>query len=306
MQYFVFILLNVITPIFIQIFAGFLLKKFVKFNIDSIATVQLYILIPALLFSKMYSSNINLAIVIKLLIHSLVLFIVLYLLCILIIKIFKFKNQESSVFINSIILYNSGNYCIPLVQLLYNNPLALSFQMLIMMTQNIITNTIGIFISNTSEKNIKKAIMEVLKVPMIYSIILAVFLKVSGITVWKPILDATNSLGNGLVPLALLTLGAQLAETKFFIITGKVYFSTFLRLIISPILAFFLVKTIGLTGIVAEVAIISSAAPTAVNSVLLAIKYNGNKEYASQAIFISTLLSSITVSITIFLVFNKL
>jgi predicted permease len=56
----------------------------------------------------------------------------------------------------------------------------------------------------------------------------------------------------------------------------------------------------------AEIAIISSAAPTAVNSVLLAIQYDSEPDFASQTVFFSTILSSITVSFVIFLVTGKL
>ena len=306
MTYFIFNLTNIILPIFIQIFLGYIIKKFINFNNATLASIQFYIIVPALLFVSMYNTNIDKDMAIKISLHSIIIFIILYILGIAISKIFKYNKSTTSAFTNSVCLYNSGNYCLPLVQLLYNNPVAISIQIIIMTVQSIITNTVGIYSISSGKKNIKQGIIEILKVPMIYCIIIALTLRYMNIQVWQPILSATTSLGNSMVPIALISLGAQLAETKYSFKIPKVYFSNLIRLIISPLIAYALVLILGLKGMTAEIAIISSAAPTAVNSVLLAIQYDSEPDFASQTVFFSTIFSSITVSFVIFLVTGKL
>ena len=306
MNYFIFILTNIILPIFIQILLGYGVKKVINFSISTLAQIQFYLIIPALLFVKMYDTKLNKDIAIKISLHSIILFILLYILSYIICKIFKYNKSSSSAFTNSICLYNSGNYCLPLIQLLFNNPLALSVQILIMTVQNVVTNTVGIYSISSGNKSAKEGLLEILKVPMIYSIILALTLRGVNIKIWSPIWNALDSLGSAMVPIALISLGAQLAETKCNLKIPKIYFSNFLRLIISPALAYVLVLFLGLKGIAAEVAIISSAAPTAVNSVLLAIQYDSEPEFASQAVFVSTILSPITVAFVVFLVSGKI
>jgi len=56
----------------------------------------------------------------------------------------------------------------------------------------------------------------------------------------------------------------------------------------------------GFTGVIAQVLIIGAAAPTAVNSVLLALEFKGDAGYASETVFLTTLLCLITVTLTIF------
>lgn len=274
MNYFTFTLINIMLPIFIQIFLGYVIKKVTNFNNKSLAVIQFYIIVPALLFVSMYNTKIDRTIAIKISLHSTILFILLYAFSALLCKFFKYNKTASSSFTNSICLYNSGNFCLPLVQLLYNNPIAVSVQIVIMAVQNIVTNTIGIYSISASKKNVRHGIEEVLKVPMIYCIIIALALKGLEIKVADPVLNALNSLGSAMVPVALISLGAQLAETKFSLKIPKVYFSNFVRLIISPFLAYVLILILGLNGMAAKIAVISSAAPTAVNSVLLAIQYN--------------------------------
>lgn len=306
MNYFVFILINILLPIFIQIFLGYVIKKITNFNNKPLAVIQFYIIIPALLFVSMYNTKIDKTIAFKISLHSIIIFILLYIVSVAICKCFKYNKTSTSSFANSVCLYNSGNFCLPLVQILYNNPIAVSIQIVIMTIQSIVTNTVGIYSISAGKKNIKQGIMEVLKVPMIYCIILALVLRAMEIKVAAPIMNAMTSLGSAMVPVALISLGAQLAETKYSFKMPKVYFANFVRLIISPILAYGLVLLLGLTGMAAEIAVISSAAPTAVNSVLLAIQYDSDPDFASQAVFFSTIISSITVTLVIFLVAGKL
>ncbi len=52
-------------------------------------------------------------------------------------------------------------------------------------------------------------------------------------------------------------------------------------------------------GIAAQVLIIGAGAPTAVNSVLMAVEFDGDATYASETVFTSTVFSAITVSIVV-------
>lgn len=306
MHYFLFILINIILPIFIQIFLGFGLKKFINFSISTLVHMQIYLFTPALLFVKMYSSQVNKDIFIQIALQTTILFALLYFISFFTSKISNKSKGEQSAFTNSVCLYNSGNFCIPLIELLYHNPFAQSVQIITMMVQSIITNTVGIYCATAGNKTAKEGIIEMLKVPMIYAVILAMLFREFNVPVATPITNALESLGNGMVPLALITLGAQLAETKYSFKIPKVYLSNFIRLIVSPLIAYMLVLILGLKGVAAEVAVIASSAPTAVNSMLLAIRYDNEQNFASQAVFLSTVFSPITVSVVVFLVSGKL
>lgn len=299
---FLYILVNIIVPIFIQIVLGYALHKKFNLNVNTLSKIQFYAFIPAFLFVKIYKTELSKELFLMIVLYSLILFFLLYFITWLIAKIRKYPTSVATSFINSVCFYNSGNYCLPLVQLLYNNSFSMSVQVINMMTQNILTNTVGIFNSNRSSKSIKHALVDTLKVPMVYGLILAILLKALNIKVYTPILSAMDIMGQGLVPMALVTLGAQLANTKITFKIPRVYFSNILRLIISPIAAVIIVWILGIQGVAAEVLIISSAAPTAVNSVLLAIEYNNEPDFASQAVLLSTIFSSFTVSMVIYLV----
>jgi len=296
---------NILLPIFLQIGLGFLLKKLIRFKVDSLVNIQFYLIIPALLFVSMYEMAANNNIFGQILLHTLALVAILYLLSLLAARILKVPQSKKSAMVNCVCLYNSGNFGIPLVQLLYvANPLAMSIQMLIMMVTNILTNTLGICSANRGSKNFAKAILDIFKVPMVYSVLLAFLLRGLQVPVWPPVWTALESLGQALVPIALITLGAQLAETRLTWKWLDLLPTLFLRLIASQLIAFLLVRVLGLQGVAAQVAIIAAAAPTGVNAVLLAIKYDNEPAFASEVVFVSTVLSALTVALTINLVGN--
>lgn len=303
MQYFLHIFTNIIIPIFLIIVLGFTLYK--KFQIDTrtLTKIQFYGLIPAILFVNIYNSELDGQLISTIMLFTISLFAVQLIYSSLLSRALGYKPSERKAFINSIVLFNSGNYGIPLISLLFKDSYAVSVLVILMVVQNILVNTVGVYNSSSGNgKTIKEVIISILKLPMLYVIFLAFFLRGQAIAVPEPIMSTVTILSKGMVPVALMTLGVQLAKTKFDFRLHKVYLSNILRLMVSPCIAFALTLAFGITGIVAQVLIIISAAPTAVNSVLLAIEYDNEPDFASQTVLFSTLISAVTVTTVIYLV----
>lgn len=299
------ILTSILMPIFIQIIIGFVIQKKFKLDIKSLSRVQLYVLVPALIFIKFYTSELSGAFMLQIFGFTVLLFIVLMIVGTLVAKLLKMPKKKEKVFVNAVVLRNQGNYCIPLITLLYlntGNTVALSIHMIVLLTTNLLLNTVGLYNASSGSYSGKEAILKVFKLPMIYTIFFGVVFKSFGITVPTPILTTLEIMGDGVVALALFTLGAQLAETKLTIGDKTIPIAAMMRLILSPLLAFLLVILFGIEGTMAQVLIIGASAPTAVNSVLLAIEFDGDAAYASQTVFLTTLMSLVTVTATIMLV----
>ena len=139
----------------------------------------------------------------------------------------------------------------------------------------------------------------ILFMPMTLAMLAAVGMRALALPAWKPVMLSFQVLAQGFVPLALLTLGVQLANTRIKLAALDVGLSSALRLLLAPVLAWGLVRLWGIGGVAAQVFIICSAAPSAVNTVLLAIEFGGDPEFASQSVLTSTLLSALTVPVVI-------
>lgn len=105
-------------------------------------------------------------------------------------------------------------------------------------------------------------------------------------------------------PLAMLIVGSLLANLKLKEVFAEpsIYYATLLRLIILPLLTMGIMRLLGSGGLVLQVMVTIMAMPAATTTVILAEKYGGNPEYASRIVFISTIISMITIPVMILLV----
>lgn len=302
MQTVSFLFFNIIIPIFIPIIAGYLLQRKFPLNVSTLTKVQFYIFIPALLFTTIYETELKSSLLTSLILANLLIFVALWVACLVCAKYLKLDATKKSAFLNSVCFYNSGNYCIPLVQLMYHTAFAFSVQIVVMLVQQILTNTIGVMNASSTGKSWKSAILENFKMPMTYAVLIAILMRWIGYEVPKPLWSSLSIMSQGLVPTALITLGAQLASTKLYLKSFKVLASNAMRLLGGPLIAALVCLGFGIHGVTAQVVVICAAAPSAVNSVLLAIEYKSDPEFASQTVFLSTLLSALTMPVVIALV----
>lgn len=63
-----------------------------------------------------------------------------------------------------------------------------------------------------------------------------------------------------------------------------------------PLIAYYLIIVLQISGVVAQTLMISSAVPTAVNTALIAVECDNHPDFASQVVMVSTLFSLITVT----------
>ena len=112
--------------------------------------------------------------------------------------------------------------------------------------------------------------------------------------------ECLNFTGSLTTPLSLLLVGSLLADLPF----GRAFTSprlwalAALRLLILPIVLCLLLKWTGIgTPLVANIAVILMAMPTALNGSMLAMEYGGDTECMAQSIFLTTLMSIITIPV---------
>lgn len=304
MEYFFFILTNIMLPIFLVILSGAVVNIILKLDIKTLTKLMFNLLIPVMLFMKIYESDLDASVAFDVIIITSGTMFTIYLISFFLSKIFKFSKSEASVFINSSTYFNSGNFSLPLMQLLFNNPFVISIQAIVLLTSSILFFTTGVITAGAGERGIRKTIQYILKLPLLYVMVFALILKNIDIQIYNPIKDALNLISNGFSTIAIITLGAQLSQIKVNLSNIKIYLSNFIRLLGAPIVAYLLVTLFGVQGLVAQVLIIGSGAPTAINVVLTSIEMDNEPEFASQAVFSSTLLASITMTFVIFMVFK--
>lgn len=293
---------GVILPIFFLLGIGALMQQKFQLDLYTLSKINIYYLSPAIVFSKLYTSNLPLSLFGGVLLFSASLAVIMYVISILVGKISRLNLRKQTAFTHSVLFYNSANFGIPVNELVFQkDPFAASIQVCVMIFQNFLVYSYGVFALNSLDKNKLKALLEYFKLPLFYALFLGLTLNIFQVELPEMIVKPIDYVANAMIALALLTLGCQIAAFKPNFRDIHMYISLLLRLLIAPALAFILLKFLNLEGVLAQALFISTAMPTAVNSSIIAQEYNNEPQYAAQTVVMSTLVSSLSVTIIIYL-----
>jgi len=295
---FIHLLLEVMVPLFFYVILGYIFNKIFKLHLGTLTTLLVYLFLPVAVFMKMYSSPLSGEVAGIVLIFLMVQYTLMSVVSLIACKIRGIDPSMRGAFANSIALNNSGNLGLPVNALVFkNDPFAMSIGVLVVLFQNIMTFTVGVYNAEATVK-MKEAIMKMLKLPILYSVALGFILQFSHVELSHGIVSVFDPITTAFAPFALITLGAQLAESGKEIDWANLGLSNFLRLIGAPLLAYGIILIFGFEGVVAKALFIGSAFPSSRNSALLSFK-GPHASFAAQTVISSTIISSVTLPIVI-------
>ena len=293
---------DIILPIFIVMAIGFILQKKFTMDISTLSKLNIYFVVPAFIFVKLYSTQFSASLFGHVLLFFILLVIILYVISTLFAKLLGLDRGKKTAFSNSIIFFNSGNYGVPVNELVFKgDPFAMSIQVIVLTLQNVFTFSYGIFVLQSVNTSKWKAMIGYFKMPVLYAMGAGLICNALNISIPAVILLPANMIANAMIGLALLTLGAQVARIQFKAALSAVYSSLTVRLIISPIIALFIIWLFRVDGMTAQALLIASAMPTSVNSAVIAEEYKNYPDFAAQVVLFSTIISAFTVSFVIYL-----
>ncbi|RCW74892.1 AEC family transporter [Saliterribacillus persicus] len=296
-----FILTDIILPIFILMAIGYYLQLTFKLDLSTLAKLNIYFLVPGFIFVKLYEATFSYSLFLYVLLFFILLVVILFIISVVVRKLLGMKNGEETTFSNSIMFFNSGNYGVPVNDLVFRgDPFAMSIQVIVLMLQNIFLFSYGIFSLRAAAEGKLKAALGYFKMPVLYAMIAGIVLNGLEINIPEFIWVPANYIADAMIGIALITLGAQVQNMKVKVILPSVYISVFLRLIGGPIAALIIIYLFKIDGLIAQAFLIASAMPTSVNSAVIAQEYNNHQDLAAQTVLISTLISSVTVTLVIF------
>lgn len=296
------IFLNIIAPILMLLLLGLFLQRKFNFDLKSLSHLMTYGLMPAAIFMNIYQTDFNMQLLVEVALYLLLFSLVMMLIGIVWSRALKLDRNEAALLKNGISLMNSGNYGLPVSQMLFStNPVGTSIQIIVLLFQNVMTYTYGLYNLISATKSGMEIIKTFLKLPLIHAAILGALL--NGLQVNPPsfILTPIQYLADGFMAIALIILGAQLAFIKIKSVNPAVVCTCFTRLIISPAIAILIIYTLGIDGVIAQSLLVASALPTSRNSATLALEYDVHPDIAAQTVLITTLLSGISVSVVVYL-----
>lgn len=309
---------HVVVPILLMAGVGWLLQRLLGMDMPTLTRLNFYLVIPAIVYFSVVSSARSAADVGVMVGFSLLVLPVFAAATLGLALLLGVPRDRWRALLLTNLSYNSGNYGLPLQELAWRklgmSGEAMALQVFVMLTQNILNFTLGVTIAagQLRDGQWRKNMLHVLRFPPVYALAAAL------LTVWvrgrmspqtqeqlasalRPFWDTVSIVSRAFVPVALATLGAQLAALRGDGVRYPLRLSVLGRLLMGPAIAFVLLWTLGIHGLVGQVLLISTSTPTAVNCMLICMEFDNHPDFVAKSVFYSTLLSPITVSLTILL-----
>lgn len=166
--------------------------------------------------------------------------------------------------------------------------------------------TYGLYtISKSTGVDFKKNVVKnILLSPGILSIIIGFILFIFSIKIPEPLNTTMGLLSQATSPLAMIVVGILLSRSniKECLISGRLYIMASIRLLVFPLLIFFTLNILGFSGMEIVIPVVMLAMPTAAYVAMFSANVGNDANLASQIVFISSLLSLITIPVMVLLV----
>jgi hypothetical protein len=141
--------------------------------------------------------------------------------------------------------------------------------------------------------------------PSFVGAIITLIIFLTGIKLPSVLCGSIDSLGKITTPAAMLIIGSTLAmiPIKEVISDWKIYPITFVKLFVIPIITYFVLRLFLSDPLQLGILTVLSAMPTATTATMLCMEYGGNETDASKVVFMTTLLSIVTIPLVAFILF---
>lgn len=188
---------------------------------------------------------------------------------------------------------NAGNAGTPIVSLVFGES-GVVYASFFMIPVRILLWTMGVslYVKGSRRDKITKVLLN----PCVVVVVLGVILMLMPFTITGAAGRAIASIGDMTGPLAMMIIGASLAEQKpRDLMDRDAFLISAVRLVAMPLLALGVLRLIGMEEQLLRVTVILLAMPVAYTTAILAERYNANYHFASKCVCLSTVLSLFTV-----------
>lgn len=232
-------------------------------------------------------------------------YIGMIILSIFISRIFNVNDGQRNVIQIALILPNTSFMGYPIVLSILGGK-ALFFAVLgVGLVFEITSWTYGIYtICKTTEFDFRKNLAKnIIFSPGILSIAIGFLFFILLIKIPEPIHTTMKMLGQATSPLAMIVVGILLSRSNIMecLTTVRLYIIALTRLLVFPLLILMILKTFGFTGMEIIIPVVMLSMPTAAYVAMFSENVGNDTNLASQVIFISSLLSLITIPIMVML-----
>lgn len=296
-------LINVFTnnllPILLLSGAGFALGRTLKLDSRPLGRIIFYILSPVLIFNLLVSSKLAVENIFLMMGYSASIMLIVAGIALVLGKLFRLERTVLTIVILTTLFANNGNYGLPLISFAFGQE-ALAYASIYFVTNSLLLYTLGVLIASLGHLNLKNALSGLLKVPAIYAILLAILFIRTGWSLPVPVQKTVELTAAGAVPAMLILLGLEMQKAEWTHNIRALSIPVVCRLLIGPVIGLAMTALFGLDVTPRKVVITQAGMPSAVMTTILATEYKLDASLVTAIVFISTILSPLTLTPLLF------
>ena len=213
--------------------------------------------------------------------------------------LYRCKPEDKGVYSFMTIFGNVGFLGIPVAGALFGSAASL-YAALLNIPFNLLAYTLGIALLSSEGKKEPIHWKLLLNVPLIVSVISVVLLCLH-VKLTGPLARAVDMLGDMILPSSMVIIGASLGGQKLKDVFGdvRVYLFAPMRLVVVPVVLWAIMHLFVKDSVFLGTMTLQGAMPVAAFATMLSIQYGGNVQMASKTVFVTTVLSVVTIPLVV-------
>lgn len=217
-------------------------------------------------------------------------------------KILKVDKLKQGSWIFALVFSNNAFIGYPLMYALYGND-GLFLMAMGNIVQNILIFSIGVKMTNLNYgKDEHVRLRNIIITKQNIAVVIGLIIFFTQIAIPKPIVTLITYVSNLTVPLSMIVVGLSLSryDVRNMLTDGEVYRLTAIRMVIIPIIMLLAYKGLGINAnkdLPLAILYFTAVLPAPAFTTIMAERYNTSIEFSSKCVFITTIISIITVPV---------
>jgi predicted permease len=286
---------NNILPIILLSGAGFALGKMLHIDSRSLGRVVFYIFSPVLIFDLLIQNQLKMSEAAVVIAFAFSFILMMGAVTLLLGYLLKLERPALIAILITTMFANTGNYGLPLVSFAFGEE-ALSYAGIYFVTTTLLFYTLGVLLASLGHMNIRDALLGLFRIPTMYAVLLAIIINMWNLQIPAPVMRSIDLAAGGTIPVMLILLGVQLTHVEFSGNFRALQLSVSLRLLFAPLAALLFAALFGLQGFTRQGSVTQASMPSMVSATVLATEYDLDSKLVTAIVFISTLLSPLTLT----------
>lgn len=295
------IILSQMVQMFLIMFMGYFLRKIGLLDqgfTAKLTTFLLNVAMPCLILHSVIGreGDGNLAEAGRVFAIATGMYLALPVISLLIVKLLRLPKQQQGVYAFMMTFSNVGFMGFPLVSAIYGGE-AVFYTAIINILFTVSSYTIGLLLLHTGQEKHARLNPKLMLTPGVVLSVLAVLLYLVDLSFPAEIVQVTASVGNMTTPAAMLCIGSTLATMppKEVVDDWRVYLFCIVKQILLPLLLLPLLRVAIPSDYLRGITYLLLLTPVANSAVLFATEYGFDEKLATKGVFVSTVLSVVTI-----------